>query len=266
MTTFNILISCMHEKDHSIIARSNVQTDVVVVNQCDHESVDEFDFVNKEGRSCHAKFICTTERGLSRSRNMAIRNAWGDVCQICDDDELLPDNVESIVLRAYEENPHAALIAFSLIRRDIPKKYPEVKRSLGFVQILKTSSLQLTFSRKLMGEHHIWFDEKMGSGTGNGGGEENKFMLTVRKRGLKMLYYPNAIATVLPGSSNWFHGYNESYFENFGWSTRRLLGTFVGFAYLCYWTMVKRGLYAGDGLSVCQALKISIKGFMSQRP
>ena len=82
--TFNILISCMHEKDTSIIERSNVQSDVVVVNQCDLDSVEEFDFVNKKGKTCHAKFINTTERGLSRSRNMAICNAWGDVCLICD--------------------------------------------------------------------------------------------------------------------------------------------------------------------------------------
>lgn len=119
--TFNILISCMHQADTSIIERSNVQSDVVVVNQCDHDSVEEFDFVNKKGKTCHAKFICTTERGLSKSRNMAIRNAWGDVCQICDDDEWLADNGEEVILRAYAENPDAALIAFSLIRKDIVK-------------------------------------------------------------------------------------------------------------------------------------------------
>ena len=73
--TLTLLIACIHEKDTSIIERSNVQTDVVVVNQCDHDSVEEFDFVNKKGRTCLAKFICTTERGLSRSRNMALFNA-----------------------------------------------------------------------------------------------------------------------------------------------------------------------------------------------
>ena len=260
-----VLISCMHEKDHSIIVRSNVQTDVVVVNQCDHESVDEFDFVNKEGRSCHAKFICTTERGLSRSRNMAIRNAWGDVCQICDDDELLPDNVESIVLRAYEENPHAALIAFSLIRRDIPKKYPEVKRSLGFVQILKTSSHQLTFSRKLMGKHHIWFDEKMGSGTGNGGGEENKFMLDCRKAGLKMEYVPQVIATVNKGVSKWFKGYTEKYFRDKGWAARRCLGFCVGYAFVIYTVINHRKEFVKDGLSFGDVLLNMGKGFFEKR-
>ena len=37
----------MHQHDKSILTKSNVQSDVVVVNQCDTDSVEEFDFVNK---------------------------------------------------------------------------------------------------------------------------------------------------------------------------------------------------------------------------
>lgn len=263
--TFNLLISCMHQKDASIIERSNVQSDVVVVNQCDKDSVEEFDFVNKKGRKCHAKFICTTERGLSKSRNMAIRNAWGDICLICDDDETIADDCEEKILRAYSENPDAALIAFALIRKDNGKIYPKEKRSLGFKQILKTCSLQLTFSRDLIKTNHIWFDEKMGSGTGNGGGEENMFMLSIRRKGLKMLYYPQLIATVNPGASQWFQGYTKTFFENLGWTDRRIFGTSLGLLYLFYWIIFRRSKYAQDGLSTFQAMKYSLKGFISNR-
>ena len=44
----NVLISCMHETDTSIVARSNIQTDAVVVNQCDTNSVIEYDFTNNK--------------------------------------------------------------------------------------------------------------------------------------------------------------------------------------------------------------------------
>ena len=263
--TFNLLISCMHQKDASIIERNNVQSDVVIVNQCDKNSVEEFDFVNKKGRKCHAKFICTTERGLSKSRNMAIRNAWGDVCQICDDDETFLDDGEEIILSVYKENPDAALIAFSLIRNDINKTYPKTKETLGFIQILKTCSLQITFSRRLMGNKQVWFDEKMGSGTGNGGGEENMFMFDCKRRKFKMLYYPNPIGILNPSPSQWFHGYDEKYFENLGWTDRRLLGVVLGFVYMTYWPIFRRSTYAKDGLSIFQALKYSIKGFFSKR-
>lgn len=255
----------MHQEDAKIIERSNVQSDVVVVNQCDEDSVKEFDFVNKKGNKCHAKFICTTERGLSKSRNMAIRNAWGDVCLICDDDETLEDDCEEKILRAYNENSDAALIAFALIRKDICKSYPNTKRSLGFKQILKTSSHQVTFARNLMEKNNIWFDEKMGSGTGNGGGEENMFMFSVKRKGMKMLYYPDYIATINPSSSQWFKGYDKRYFENLGWTDRRIFGSLLGLVYLLYWPVFRYNVYAKDGLSILQALRYSLIGYFTKR-
>lgn len=263
--TFNLLISCMHQKDHGIIERSNVQSDVVVVNQCDQDSIEEFDFTNKKGRTCHAMFINTTERGLSKSRNMALRNAWGDICLICDDDEVLDDDCEVRILNAYLENPSAGLIAFALIRKDNGKKYPQEKGKLGFRQILKTSSLQITFSREQILKHGILFDEKMGSGTGNGGGEENMFMFTIKKNKIAMFYYPDIIATINPSPSQWFKGYTNRYFENLGWTDRRLFGPALGLVYLVYWPIFRRRVYSKDGISVYQALKSSMKGFLSKR-
>lgn len=265
MMSLTVLISCMYEKDTNIIQRTNVQSDVVVVNQCDHNKIEEFDFVNKNGTTCHAKFICTTERGLSRSRNMAIRNSWGDICLICDNDEVLVDNYQDIIFNAYKENPSAGLIAFSMKVKDRLVQFKKDKGTLGFTKILKTSSVQITFSRNQIIKHGILFDEKMGSGTGNGGGEENKFMFTIKKHGLKLLYYSAIITTVVSTDSCWFKGYDEKFFENQGWVNRRLLGSFLGFIYLIYWPVFRRKVYANDGISVFQAIKSSLKGYFSKR-
>lgn len=262
---FNILISCMHQHDTSIIQRSNVQSDVVVVNQCDKDSVEEFDFINKKGCKCHAKFINTTERGLSKSRNMAIRNAWGDICQICDDDELLLDDTEEEIIKVYSEHPDAALVAFSIRRDD--KEYPKHETRLGYKQVLQSSSVQLTFSRKFQHRHNIWFDEKMGSGTGNGGGEETMFMFTFKRKGLKTYYIPIDIAVLKSGESQWFSGFNQQYFINMGWANRRILGPFFGLLYVIYWPIFRRKCYKLDpnSLSVLQALRYSIKGYFLNR-
>lgn len=263
--TFNILISCMHQADTSIIKRSNVQSDVVVVNQCDHDSVEEFDFVNKKGKTCHAKFICTTERGLSKSRNMAIRNAWGDVCQICDDDEWLADDDEEVILRAYNQNKGAGVITFALNRQDIEKSYSIVKKSLGLKEILRTSSQQITFSRDLLCKANIRFDQKMGSGTGNGGGEEHRFLLDCRKIGFKMLYIPDIIATINKGESKWFKGYTEKYFRDRGWTSRRILGFFMGYAFVLYNVINHHNEFTKDGLSLGKVLLNMSKGFFEKR-
>ena len=262
--TLTLLIACMHEKDTSIIERSNVQTDVVVVNQCDHDSIKEFDFVNKKGQTCHAKFICTTERGLSRSRNMAIRNAWGDVCLICDDDEYMEDDYEYTILSAYQAHSNSIVNTFSLIRKDCDRKYPAKSKRLGFIDTLHTNSLQISFDRQIVLDNKITFDEMMGSGTGNGGGEENHFMIDCYKTGGPMYYTPINIATVLPGESQYFHGYDKKWCTNFGWSSRRLLGPFLGALYILHFAVKNHDKY-NEYVTIVQMLTSAFKGFLENR-
>lgn len=258
-----ILLSCMHQSDVSIIERSNIQTDVVVVNQCDKDSVEDFEFLNKQGRTCKARFVCTTERGLSKSRNMAIRNAWGDICLLSDDDEFFAEGCEGMILSVYERNPNADLIAFAL--ENEKKVYPRKVRKMGFKQILKTSSVQITFKRTKVMSNEILFDEKMGSGTGNGGGEENKFLLDCRKKGFSMWYNPCVIGKLNTVESQWFHGYTPSFSENLGWSTRRWGGVIIGYAFIWWWALSHQRIYKKDNLSFFSAIKNLHKGFFQKR-
>lgn len=265
MDHVTVLLSCMYQSDASIIFKSNVQTDVVVVNQCDDNYIKEFDFENKKGKTCHCKFICTTERGLSRSRNMAIQNAWGDICLICDDDELFSDDYPQIILNSFKEEPEADVIAFALDRKDHPRAFPNKKLKLGFKSIGHISSQQISFSRNAILNADISFDVKMGSGTGNGGGEENMFLHTCRKNNFKMFYVPKVIATILAtGKSKWFKGYTNDYFRNLGWVTRRIHGTFVGALYLFMWFVKHRKMYVADNTK-WDAVKNVCIGFNENR-
>ena len=262
--TVCVLISCMNQ-DKSIIERTHVQSNVVVVNQCNKDDLEEWVFKNAKGQKCHAKFISTKERGLSRSRNMAIQNAWGDICLICDDDECLFDDYPQKIIDSYKEEPKADIIAFSLDRKDHPKVFPNKKFKLGFKSIGQISSQQISFKRIAIENADISFDVKMGSGTGNGGGEENMFLHTCRKKGLKMIYIPKVIATILAtGKSKWFKGYTNDYFRNLGWVTRRIHGTFVGALYLCMWFLKHRKMYGADNTTL-NAVKNVCIGFNENR-
>ncbi len=264
---FVLLISCMHQHDKSILERSNVQSDVVVINQCDSDKVEEFDFVNKFGQTKHCIFVSTTERGLSRSRNMAIAYAPDDaICKVCDDDETFADDVEKKVLCAYTRHPDAALIAFSMIRADkkLGKVYPQKDMTLSFTRIIKTTSVEMTFNKRRVADLGVTFDIKMGSGTGNGGGEENKFMLDIRRDGGHLYYAPECIGTVNPAESHWFTGYNEETIKSYGWAARRSMGNIVGFLYSNYWALTHRRLYKGN-LSLCGAYKAIMSGFFEKR-
>lgn len=230
-----VLISCMYQENTDIIKKTNVQTDVVVINQCDKEEIEDFEFVNIKGENCHARFICTKERGLSRSRNMAIRNSWGDICLICDDDELLEDDYESRIIDAYNQYPNEQVILFMVERKDLPyvKKYPVAPKKVGIRQILQSSSVQVSFMRDAIINANIQFDILLGSGSGNGGGEDNKFLLDIRKAKLNLFYTPVCIGAVQKGGESlWFHGFTKQYMINRGWTTRRSLGSALGFLYI----------------------------------
>lgn len=260
-----VLISCMHEKDHSILDRANIQSDAVVVNQCDRDLVESFDYIDKNNIPHKVCFVSTTQRGLSKSRNMAISYAKGhDIVLICDDDEVLADRYNDEIINAYNRQD-ADVIAFAIRCDQYSRTYSEKELNLGFSEILKTSSQQISCSLNAIGAKQIAFDEKMGSGTGNGPGEETKFLLSCRKQGLKMRYNPYCVATIIKGDSQWFHGYTEKYFQNQGWVDRRLLGPVLGLAYIFYWTLFRKSEYKNDGISVSTALKNSLKGYFSKR-
>lgn len=57
----------MNQSGVTIVKKSNICSDVLIINQCDCN-----DFIQIENEAI-IRMISTTERGLSRSRNMAIK-------------------------------------------------------------------------------------------------------------------------------------------------------------------------------------------------
>ena len=214
-----VLLSCMSSSPIDIVKRTNVVSDITVVNQCSNDYISKICTEN----GYRLQIIESSDRGLSKSRNMAIRYASSDICLLCDDDEILYDNYANLIESAFEENPDADLIAFALDYSD--KKYPKKKKKSGYLNALKISSVQITFRRNAIIENKIVFDERLGAGTGNGAGEEQKFLYDCIKAGLNIIFLPIYIGKVIrDSSSSWFHGYTKEYFFNRGWVHKIIFG------------------------------------------
>lgn len=252
-----VLLSCMHQEDIGIVARSHVQSDVLIINQCDKDSV----LATTVGGH-HVRMISTTERGLSRSRNMALEYAHADICLLCDDDEVFEEGYREAILRAFRERPDADVITFAL--RHPRRRFPTRRKRLGRIGALKSCSLQIAFRRKRVLQKGIRFDVRMGSGTGNGGGEENKFLLDCLRGGLSLWYVPVVIATVGQQGSQWFEGHTDRFFRNRGWTNRRLLGLAGALAYDVYYSIAKYPHYKRDN-SFRNALYHQLAGTFEKR-
>lgn len=100
-----VLLSCMYQADTSLVETSKITSQVLLINQCDQ---------NTEFASQRIRMISTTERGLSNSRNMALKYAVGEICILCDNDEIFEDNYETVICKAFERLPDADIIAFSI--------------------------------------------------------------------------------------------------------------------------------------------------------
>lgn len=256
MSNIEVLLSCMNQDCENIVFRSNLNNvRTLVVNQCDVVQDDLIEYNDK------LRCINTGSRGLSRSRNMAIENSVEDICVLSDDDEFFVDDLAAKVIETYLNLPQADLIVFKVI--NVNKKLGEKVHRLKKYECLRVSSQQITFKRQsILGK--VNFDILLGAGTGNGAGEENKFLLDCYKRGLKIYYVPIEIATVqVDSGSTWFFGFDKNYFFNRGKTTRYVLGLPISILYAFYFLLFKHKVYKKN-ISFFSAFKYIFKGIRAK--
>ena len=252
-----VLMSCMHQEDDRLARQSGLTGNVLVINQCDKEGYAEYPTA-----AGLVRMYSTRQRGLTKSRNMAIDRASADVCLLCDDDERFLPDYEQKLRQAYEMLPQADVIIFKMANR--PSSFRDRVQRLRFPMTMKVSSWQISFRRQPLMNAGVRFDPLLGAGTGNGGEEELKFLTDCEKAGLQIYYVPMEIASVAQEESTWFHGFTETFFENRGATTRYILGAGVASFYALYYIVRKRNLY-GQSISPARALRATFRGIRDDR-
>lgn len=261
-----VLISCMNQQDMKIAEQTGIQTDALIINQCpqleysDDASSDRNTFDVQNSSRGNIRMLSTNTRGLSKSRNLAIQHATGDVCLICDDDEQLDFSYEKIILNAYEALPEADIICFRITNQ--PSRLKQKEQRLTKWTAMRIASWQITFRRESILKSGVRFDEDMGAGTGNGGGEEVKFLRDCIGAGLKAYYVPNSIGTVAQTESTWFKGFDRDFFYKRGVTNRYMLGLPIAILYAIYYSYVKKNLYKAY-VTTWQSFKYTLDGILA---
>ena len=77
----------MNQNNIEFLKNMNIKNDIVVINQTNYN---QMRIIKNETQKI--KFISVNEKGLSKSRNMAIENSRADICVLADDDFKYYDN------------------------------------------------------------------------------------------------------------------------------------------------------------------------------
>ena len=254
---FEILLSCMNLCGEDIIERSHITSSTLIVNQCGRDDYQEYE---KNGKKI--RIFSVNDRGLTKSRNFAIRTSKADICLLCDDDEVFVDNCETGIIKAYEDIPEADVIIFDIGNRQTGQK--KVPKKLNYFELMHVASWQISFRRESLIRNDVYFDERMGAGSGNGAEEELKFLTDCRKKGLNIYYVPFVIADVAQTKSTWFKGYNEEFFVNRGNTTRYIMGYVPAFFYAVYYSVRKRRMF-DEKTTAFKAFRLILRGMNENR-
>lgn len=252
--TLQVLLSAMNLKDESYIDSLNITGDCVVVNQCGTE--EEPRIITRESGQ-KIKYIKSDERGLSRSRNMAIKNADAEICILCDNDVEYVDGYEELILNEFKKRPKADIIIFYIRRKEKPTPNYNRAKKMGYLSVLKIFSPEIAFRRKsVLG---MRFDEQFGAGSGKYQmGEENIFLYDCLRTGKNIWYAPIMIAKLREEKSTWFKGYNKQFFVSRGANYAAMSRAF---SHILIWQFAirKRALYSRN-FSVRTALNYMYTG------
>ena len=211
--TLEVLVSTMYQKDYSLLDRMNIQTDAIVVNQCNENSIEEFEYKGHK-----IKWISLNEQGVGLSRNTALMRSTADICLFADDDVVYEDGYEQLVVDAFKEKSKADLIIFNLESQNPsrPEFITKKTRRLHWYNCLRYGAFRIAIRRKQIVKANIVYSLLFGGGAEYQAGEDNLFITQCLQAKLKGYSFKTHIGTVEQKESTWFRGYTQKYYYGRG--------------------------------------------------
>jgi len=208
-----VLVATMHQNDHSILEKMNIQTDAVIVNQCDRN---EFEEIKYKGNSI--RFLSLAERGVGLSRNTALMRAKADICLFADDDVSYKDGYKEIIVNEFVNNPKADIIIFNVpsTHEERGKRIITKSKKLQFHNCFRFGTYQIAIKLASIRKANIHFSLLFGGGAKYSSGEDSLFLKDCLNNGLALYSSPKSIGSVSHKESTWFKGYTEKYFIDKG--------------------------------------------------
>lgn len=214
--TIETLISTMHQTDHCLLKRMNIQTDAIVINQCERNAFEQFEY-----NGYTIKWYDFSERGVGLSRNSAIMRAMADIVLFADDDLEYIDGYAQSILDVFEENKKADMIIFDV---NILNDHREIRNfrkieqchSLYWYNSMRYGACRIAMRRNELLKRNVYYSLLFGGGARYSSGEDSLFIRQCLSKKMKAIAYPLRIAKVDSSTSTWYEGANEKYYMDKG--------------------------------------------------
>ena len=207
-----LLVSAVDKDAAALIRQMNIQTDAVMVNQCDRYGYEEI-----EDHGHKVQVFSMPERGVGLSRNTALLHASGDVCVFSDEDIVLSEDYEAQIQGAYEELPDADMILVNVRVAPARRTYWNEdihrvnRRNYG-----RYPAYSITAKRDALLKANVHYSLLFGGGAKYSNGEDSLFLKDCLRAGLKIYSHTICIGEEKERESTWFSGYHEKFFRDRG--------------------------------------------------
>ncbi|MCM1146112.1 MAG: glycosyltransferase [Clostridium sp.] len=215
-----VLISAVEQNVKELPEKMNIETDAVLVNQCDSYGYREQDLrsgLKTAKKPYKIQCMLMKERGVGLSRNTALMHADADIVLFSDEDIVLEKGYAGLIQEAYEQYLDADMIIFNVKVAPERKTYwnEEVKRirwyNYGRYPAYSISGKLDSFRRA-----NVHFSLLFGGGAKYSNGEDSLFLRDCLRAGLKIIALPVCIGEETLRESTWFHGYTRKFFTDRG--------------------------------------------------
>jgi len=256
--TLQTLVSCVKQNMETIADVMNLESDAIVINQCEENSYLEYE---RKGNTI--KCYSFKERGVGLSRNNALLRAKADILLFSDEDIRYSDGYAQRVIQEFEKRPDVDMLMFNFdvieerATYNITKEHRITKLNCG-----RYPTYSVAIRRESIQKANVTFSLLFGGGAPYSCGEDSLFIMNCIRKGLVAYAIPVSLGREEPRPSTWFKGYNEKFFYDRGVLYVPLYG-FLAKPLALRWLIAHRELFFKDNQEIGnwkQAYKLMKKG------
>ncbi len=215
-----VLASVMNQTFGDIVDKMCLDSDAVIINQCDRLGSEEM-----ERNGHRVRFFSFPDRGVGRSRNEAILRADGDICLFSDEDIVYEPGYASAISEEFIKNHDADMILFNVTIAEERQTYHiSARRRVHWYNCGRYGAVSFAVRRESLLASGVTFSLLFGGGARYSNGEDSLFLKEFMSKGYKVYTAPVTIGREETGGSTWFSGYNEKFFHDRGVLYRYLYG------------------------------------------